>query len=107
MNSQLRSTGILGLFASTVAECDTLLLESCLVSTNLLSLALFDVNPFPLAFNSITNMNGFFIEVAELISLLSAVSWLPGSALLSFAGMSRKRVLSGHQLPFSSSICLF
>lgn len=53
----------LGVFASTEVGCGFFLLESCEISTNLISPNVFNVDPFALAFNSINNTNGFSIEV--------------------------------------------
>jgi len=84
----------LGLFASTIAGCGFLGLSSCETSTNLLSVNAFNVNPFALAFNSISNTNGFSIAVGgggPILSLPEPSSLLLfGIGLLGFGLAKRK-----------------
>jgi len=74
----------LGVFASTEVGCGFLALESCETSKNLISPNVFNVDPFALAFNNISNMNGFSIEVG---SNGGPVSSLPEPSTLAMLGI--------------------
>lgn len=83
----------LDLFAETPLGCGTFGLSSCSESTNLTSFEVFMVDPFALAFNSITNLNGFSIEVGALPSAVPvpAAFWLFGTGLIGLIGFSKRR----------------
>jgi len=78
----------LAAYASTVAGCGNLLLEACEATLDLLSLKIFDIDPFALDFGLSSTMGSFSIEVAEMVSPVPvpAALWLFATALIGFMG---------------------